>query len=59
MKREIVDEKCECGHLKSEHGPSIIQGMEIEGGHGECQKCQCAQFTWEEFVYAPPSPALK
>ena len=25
-KREIVDEKCECGHLMSEHGPQPIMG---------------------------------
>lgn len=44
---KIVDEMCDCGHKKSEHS---MQGH-LEKGHGACYECNCAQFTWIDFVY--------
>ena len=42
---EILDELCECGHLKSKHKPFLTPG------HGSCTQCDCRQFTWKEFVF--------
>lgn len=42
---KIKDERCYCGHLKSEHWDRFSQG------HGPCIKCDCPQFTWKEFVF--------
>jgi len=43
--KEIVDEMCQCGHLKSLHGSRFVKG------HGKCTVCNCEQFTWISFVY--------
>ncbi len=54
-KRTIVDQKCYCGHLSSEHEPSQrpFGGQTYKfGGHGPCRECNCVQFTWQSFVYA-------
>lgn len=50
MKRNIIDEKCSCGHLRSQHADRFAKG------HGPCNLCKCAQFTWVEFVVASVSP---
>jgi hypothetical protein len=42
---KIKDERCYCGHLKSEHFNTLVRG------HGKCKKCWCKKFTWKEFVY--------
>lgn len=43
----IVDEMCECGHLRSAHMDTFSVG------HGRCRVplCDCKKFTWKEFVY--------
>lgn len=48
----IVDERCECGHLRSQHGNTVAKG------HGACtcasgvmEHCPCSKFTWVGFVY--------
>lgn len=40
------DELCYCGHLKSQHNPTVTPG------HGSCavRPCECAKFTWKAFV---------
>lgn len=43
-----IDERCGCGHLRSNHyGPAPI------AGHGACGQtpCDCNKFTWAEHVY--------
>lgn len=35
-----LDEKCSCGHLKSQHNDRY------QKGHGDCKVCKCKQFTW-------------
>jgi hypothetical protein len=52
--RTILDERCRCGHLRSEHGPRFAYG------YGACEArassnhlaCDCHQFTWASFVEA-------
>jgi PRTRC genetic system protein C len=41
---DIQDEKCTCGHLRSEHNDRFEQG------HGSCKKCDCRKFTWDSWV---------
>ena len=41
----IIDEKCSCGHLRSDHINSAFQI-----GHGFCCVCGCKQFTWIGWV---------
>jgi hypothetical protein len=48
-----IDEKCSCGHLRSEHHDTLAYG------HGPCamedgvgHDCPCLQFTWWEHVFA-------
>lgn len=44
--KQVVDEKCSCKHLKSEHGARFAIG------HGACSHpdCKCKQFTWVGWV---------
>jgi hypothetical protein len=44
--RTIVNEKCSCGHFRSDHNNRFALG------HGNCRRsdCKCNQFTWESFV---------
>ena len=52
---DIKDERCSCGHLKSEHYPSSyhiggnLTPLKI-GGHGRCSKCNCTKFTFTDWV---------
>lgn len=52
----VVDEMCECGHLKSEHGSRTtrIGGSRMlrQANDGSCCKgrCECKQFTFARFV---------
>jgi len=46
---QIVDEMCECGHLRSEHLP---YRPAVAAGHGRCTECDCGKFTWACFVLA-------
>jgi len=50
-----IDEKCTCGHLRSEHYDTLAYG------HGSCAMaiaadattmCDCPQFTWTEHIFA-------
>ena len=40
----VLDEKCLCGHLCSEHADTISYG------HGFCGECGCIRFAWVDFV---------
>lgn len=44
---DVVDEKCRCGHLKSEH--TDLHPVYAKG-KGACKKCECERFTWVSFV---------
>ena len=46
-KEDIIDEMCQCGHLKSEHNTTIV----FAPGHGSCKNCECKQFTWKKIIY--------
>jgi hypothetical protein len=53
--RVIVDERCSCGHLQSEHGPDQYAsklGVIVEG-HGGCLQleCNCQQYRWVGWVF--------
>jgi len=43
--RNVIDEECHCGHLRSQHRDTA------QAGHGCCAKCDCTKFTWKRFVY--------
>jgi hypothetical protein len=42
----IYDERCACGHLRSNHHDRFAVG------HGKCGQvpCGCSQFTWAEWI---------
>jgi hypothetical protein len=44
--RRIINEKCTCGHLRTQHD------ARFDLGHGECTACFCGQFSWIGFVFA-------
>lgn len=46
----ILNERCRCGHLRTEHFDSLVAF-----GHGECTKddCNCGKFSWKEFINVP------
>lgn len=46
---EIVDEKCRCGHLRSEHISEHIEDS-LARGLGSCTKCGCLRFTWKSNI---------
>lgn len=54
--RGYVDERCQCGHLRSEHNDlGIGQTMPVQWlGHGTCLKCACIHYRWESFVEDGP-----
>ncbi len=57
----VIDEKCRCGHLRSEH-QSALRGAAF--GHGRCKKsrfCGCQKFSWAERIYkgVPNTPKRK
>jgi|GEM_PF-2465888 len=41
---DATDERCQCGHLKSQHADRY------QPGHGPCKECGCKQFTFVGFV---------
>lgn len=43
----IVDERCNCKHVRTEHSPRFSLG------HGPCTHfaCPCNQFTWVGWVF--------
>jgi hypothetical protein len=44
----VVDEKCGCGHLKSEHRATL------RPGHGSCLRCPCTQYRFKTFIFERP-----
>ncbi len=50
--REIVDEKCYCGHLKSYHRPHIRPSGHVERQIGPCRLCSCKQFVFLDWVFS-------
>jgi hypothetical protein len=58
-KHGIINERCECGHLITEHSKqrfftkfgiiSLYDGSTF--GNGSCAKCDCQQYTFVDFVY--------
>lgn len=51
----VVDEKCECGHSKSEHGSQsrAKNGEFLRLPHeGSCcgDLCACSQYTWAGWI---------
>jgi hypothetical protein len=42
----LEDERCYCGHKRSEHFDSYAWG------HGKCawDTCKCQKFTWRAFI---------
>lgn len=53
-KSEFVDELCHCGEMRSEHADD----NNLVRGHGKCLRCECEQFSWKSFVYAPNMPRI-
>jgi hypothetical protein len=47
---DVVDDACECGHLKSEHVGARC-AMAVHGVRG-IKLCPCSQFRRKKFVYA-------
>lgn len=46
----VLDERCWCGHLRSEHEDTAAYG------HGACKAdgvpaCPCPKFTWKSFIF--------
>lgn len=51
----VVDEMCECGHLKSDHGSLNVrldESIVREPNDGSCcaGSCHCEKFTFARFV---------
>ena len=44
--KTIIDERCTCGALKSQHAGSLVPG------HGPMPDGSCNKFTWMEFIFA-------
>jgi hypothetical protein len=42
---KVVDERCTCGGLKSEHA-----GIGPAQGHGALKRTGCPKFSWSSFV---------
>lgn len=40
----IVDERCACGQLRSEHADTFLYG------HGPCHDSDCPQYRWAESI---------
>jgi len=58
--KEVVDERCYCGHLKSEHRDRVIygrlaDGRALEPNEGSCMKCECPRFAWFGWVFSDGS----
>ena len=48
---EIKDERCYCGHLRSEHDYHAGARTPANKGKGRCLKCACFKFVWKEYIY--------
>ncbi|MFO0881288.1 MAG: hypothetical protein U0840_28615 [Gemmataceae bacterium] len=54
--RAIVDQRCQCGHAQSLHGPRLAELPSVLVGvfrHGPCLEgeCPCQRFSFKEFIY--------
>ena len=59
----IVDSRCKCGHLESEHGSETTKLSTLMLRHphaGNCceSQCACPRFTWESFVTLEEKAAM-
>lgn len=54
--RLIIDERCTCGALKSEHQTHRYRHTKHKG---PCPRTGCGEYTWAEFVFAAPAPPPK
>jgi hypothetical protein len=48
--KTVIDEMCYCGHTRSQHN-DLYAGIPGADGKGNCKECECARFTWKEFIY--------
>lgn len=56
--KKVVDERCYCGHLKSEHHSVSQSTSEYLYRHeNECKLCLCRQFTWYGWIFEDGSEA--
>ena len=44
-------ELCDCGHFGGASPNSLHQNT-FQDGHGQCNECNCKQFTWTKFCDA-------
>ena len=51
--RQIINEKCACSHLRTQHDACF------DLGDGECTACFCERFSWIGFVFAKRSRRKK
>lgn len=56
--REVIDEMCECGHLRSKHtGPThhgdCIALVPIDGDVLHFDICACTHFIWKAWILSP------
>ena len=49
----IIDAWCTCGHKQSKHNHKALVK-----GHGPCEKCNCSQFMWKDYITIP-NPKIK
>lgn len=55
----VMDEMCQCGHLKSDHGSLTVKLRQSQGrsyrlpDDGSCcaPGCGCKKFRWARFVF--------
>lgn len=51
----VTDERCYCGHLKSEHLGSMEAGLGHVGQYLSCSVCSCDRFTWYGWIFSDRS----
>ena len=44
-------ELCDCGHFGG-MSPNGLHESTFQKGHGQCNDCECKQFTWTKFCDA-------
>ncbi len=48
--KDVADERCRCGHKKSEHHPQLASMPSEIRGKAYCAACPCTRFTWIKFI---------
>jgi hypothetical protein len=52
----VVDEVCQCGHARKDHGSKLIRcdARQVrQSNEGSCTRdCDCKAFTWASWAYA-------